>query len=440
MKKITFLLAFLIASVGLAQTSLEDFEGTPNVGGFSGLGEATVVDNPVSDSNNNSDKVLKIVTSTSGDGWQGANIFMVSNYIDATTPASQPLTAQVYSTVAFTMLGKVDGGQSGAVPSAADASHTGSGWETLTFTFNENLDGTASSNGEYGTLAVFPNWNGSGWNTPPIDVTIYIDNISGTAGGAIGGGPADPEPTDAPPTPPSFDAANVMSLYGDSFAPAASIANVTWDDSEFEEVNVAGNNVLKITGSNFIGMDLDTYLDASSMTHLHMDYWIATDWAAGMVMNPKLSDHANQSGETSAIEITNPIGGQSEVKNWQSKDFPLDGGARASIKQFLITQAGFAGVFYLDNVYMYVDGTAGVDNNDLLGFSMFPNPSKDRLNISAKNNIEKAEIYNVLGKKVMTFTINKNSESLDVSNLTSGIYLIKYTVNDKVGTSKFVKQ
>ncbi|WP_438978180.1 hypothetical protein, partial [Polaribacter sp.] len=83
-----------------------------------------------------------------------------------------------------------------------------------------------------------------------------------------------------------------------------------------------------VTGSNFIGMDLDTYLDATNMTHLHMDYWIATDHTAGMVLNPKLSNHAAQAGETSAIDISNIINSQAEVKNWQSKDFALNAGAR----------------------------------------------------------------------------------------------------------------
>jgi hypothetical protein len=89
---------------------------------------------------------------------------------------------------------------------------------------------------------------------------------------------------------------------------------------------------------------------------------------------------------------------------------------------------------------MYVAGTASVDNNALLGFSMYPNPANNVLNISAKETIKNADIFNVLGKKVMSVNINKANGSIDVSNLSSGIYLIKYNVNDKVGTAKFIKQ
>lgn len=249
----------------------------------------------------------------------------------------------------------------------------------------------------------------------------------------------EPAPTDAPATPPTYASNNVVSLYSDAYTAAAAISNVGWDDSAFEEVNIAGNNVLKVTGTNFLGMSLDSYVDATAMTHLHMDYWIVTDHSAGQVLNPKLSNHAAQAGETNAIDISNPINNQSEVQNWQSKDFALTGD-RQSIKEFLITVAGKAGVYYLDNVYMYVQGTASARNNDLLKFSMYPNPARNVLNISAAEIIERAEIFNVLGKRVMSTRINNTRGTVDVSELSSGIYLIKYNVNDKVGTAKFIKQ
>jgi hypothetical protein len=132
---------------------------------------------------------------------------------------------------------------------------------------------------------------------------------------------------------------------------------------------------------------------------------------------------------------------------WQSIDIPLaafveKGFDDSNFLQFKIaaqsdirTQLG-----YFDNIYFYKASTASVDNNVLLGFSMYPNPAANKLNISAKEIIQNAAVYNVLGKKVMSLEINKSSESIDISNLASGIYLIKYNVNDKVGTAKFIKQ
>ena len=71
---------------------------------------------------------------------------------------------------------------------------------------------------------------------------------------------------------------------------------------------------------------------------------------------------------------------------------------------------------------------------------MFPNPTTSRLNISAQNPIKSAVIYNLLGKQIMNLEINKNNESIDVSNLSSGIYLIKYSINNVFATAKFIKE
>jgi hypothetical protein len=84
--------------------------------------------------------------------------------------------------------------------------------------------------------------------------------------------------------------------------------------------------------------------------------------------------------------------------------------------------------------------TASISDNALLKISMYPNPASSKLNISAPNTIKSAAIYNILGKQVMRLNINKNNESIDVSNLSSGMYLIKYTIGNAVGTAKFIKQ
>lgn len=416
--------------------TIEDFESSPTVSGFEGLGEAVIATAPAG-SNGNS---FKLVTDpTNGQPWQGAQVDLASGVL-ADLSSDKTMKVDVYSTTAFSLMVKVEDQVNSTAPAAANTqNHTGSGWETLTFTFTTGSDGTATANGDYSRVVFFPNRKSddSGWNDPKVDVTIYVDNIVAVKKEVTV--VADPEPTDAPPTPPSFASNNVMSLYSEAYTPAATISNVDWDDSIFEEVTIAGNKVLKVSGSNFIGMSLDAYLDATNMTHLHMDYWIAKDWQAGMVMNPKLSNHAAEAGETNAIDITNAIASQSEVKNWQSKDFALSGD-REKIKEFLITQAGKANVYYLDNVYLYVQGTASVDTNELFNVSVSPNPASNFVNLRADETITKAEVYNILGKKVRSLNVNANSTAINISDLNAGIYLLKYEINNKVGTTKFVKQ
>jgi len=218
-----------------------------------------------------------------------------------------------------------------------------SAWEELTFDF-----GPGESN-KYDKIILFFELNSN------VVETYYIDDFKLYGDG---GGPA--APTDAPPTPPARDAADVISIYGEAYGTAVGLANVPWDDpSAFTEENIASNNVLKVEfGSGFLGTDLISVVDASGMTHFHMDFWISDDFSAGQVFNPKWSNHAGGAGETSAFELTRAIGGD-EVQKWISIDVPItdftagDNTQRAELAQFLISVASTIDIAYVDNIYFY---------------------------------------------------------------------------------------
>ena len=89
---------------------------------------------------------------------------------------------------------------------------------------------------------------------------------------------------------------------------------------------------------------------------------------------------------------------------------------------------------------MYRPATASVDKDNLLNVSLSPVPATDALKISAQDIIENVTIYNVLGKKVVNATLNKKEDVLDVSSLKTGVYILKYTINNAVGTMKFIKE
>lgn len=432
MKKITFLLALFTATIGFAQTTLEDFEGTTETSGFSGMESGVeVIANPVSDSNNNSANVLRLITNTSGDGWQGANVVMQSNYIDADDPVNETVSVQVYSTVAFTMLGKLDSPQGSAVPSAADAAHTGSGWETLTFTFNENLDNTMTANGEYKILALFPNWSGSGWNDPIIDATIYVDNVVGTAGGSL---VADPAPTDAPATP-TANSADVTSLYSDAYTDVGSNTTPGWSEDVTEEEH-ASNNVYKTT--NFLPFALTSPIDITPHNTMHVDVWLNALPGAGAGLLIKLLDAANGPHEA---HYTVPIGSLT-AGSWNSFDIPLssfaqvagtwDAAAQASVDQVIVDIVDDA-LMYVDNVYFFTDNTASTDDNSLIQSLVMSNPTDNEWTIRTSNtNIKSVQLFNILGKQVYSAKLDRNEVAIPARNLTTGIYIAR--VQTELGT------
>ena len=429
---------------------LESFNGTGLEGTF---GDAVAAYD--ADPTSANTQVVKI-TSTNGSGatWQGVNVVLTTFY--KLTAATQ-LTMQldVYSTAAITIAPKAQGGEPGSPDSVTSASHTGSGWETLTLTFDKSLDGKVPANGIYGDFALHVNWNAA-TNTfgAPDGRVFYIKNLKGLATQPT---PDPNAPTTAAPTPPTRNAADVISLFSNAYTNKSNVIfGTSWDTADITDAVVAGDDVKKVSfasgaNANFVAIDFaSSKIDLTPFTHLHIDIFTTTA-TLDKSFNHKFSNHATGgNGETSAIEFSTFNGSNPSLPNpnpgtWISYDIPLSsftiagGGslARDEIAQYLITSN--LGTVYIDNIYVYRAATASVEDH-LFNVSLYPNPASNRLNISAANTIQNAEIYNVLGKKVMNVTINKTSESIDISNLASGVYMIKYNIENSIGTAKFIKQ
>ena len=301
---------------------------------------------------------------------------------------------------------------------------TGTDWQTISLDFGAGLS-------NYGKLVIFTD-KGAGNNA--VD-TYLIDDISG------GTNVAPPTPAEAPttaaPVPPAMDASDVISLYSDAYSDIATNFDQGWcGASSVEEVMVAGNATMAYLNNDCQGIDFNAAIDASSFTHMHVDVYIDETDFVGKVFNLKFVRAGGEALEVNFNSASSPslVGG-----TWISIDVAVDLSAFTDLKQFGITNNNKNNSWY-DNLYFYKAATAGVSDNELLDVSMYPNPASDRLNISASNTIKNASIFNILGKKVMSLEINKNSESIDVSSLASGIYLIKYQLDNATGTAKFIKE
>ena len=90
------------------------------------------------------------------------------------------------------------------------------------------------------------------------------------------------------------------------------------------------------------------------------------------------------------------------------------------------------------NDVVFINTASINENENKLDFSIYPNPVYSIFTISGLN-LEKAEIYSVSGKLIKTVSLSKLN-TIDVRNLKNGIYVVKVTNNNKVGTTRFIKQ
>ena len=82
-----------------------------------------------------------------------------------------------------------------------------------------------------------------------------------------------------------------------------------------------------------------------------------------------------------------------------------------------------------------------INEANRLNFEMFPNPAQDNLTIQLPSNSEKATVqfYDYVGRLALTRTIDNNKNNVNVSALSSGVYILKVVTGDKIGSKKFIK-
>lgn len=90
------------------------------------------------------------------------------------------------------------------------------------------------------------------------------------------------------------------------------------------------------------------------------------------------------------------------------------------------------------------ESTLSVNNNQLIdSITIYPNPVSDILNFEMDNNqaIDKIEIYNTLGSRVLSLSLENNyTNSINISDLTVGIYFVKFHIGENQITKKIVKK
>lgn len=82
----------------------------------------------------------------------------------------------------------------------------------------------------------------------------------------------------------------------------------------------------------------------------------------------------------------------------------------------------------------------GINDLDIANLKVYPNPTKDIVNISYKESIDKVEVYSMLGQRVLESQSSDTNVSLDLSQLASGTYMLKIVVGESSQLVKVIKK
>lgn len=155
---------------------------------------------------------------------------------------------------------------------------------------------------------------------------------------------------------------NVISLFSEAYMnEPVDYYNGFWEpfqttlSADFE---VNGDRVLNYTDFNFVGIQFTSpTIDATAMTHLHIDIYLPNPLAGTARMQLEVVDFG--SGGTGVFATDIPA---SQAQQWISLDVPLSNfaglGSRAELAQVIFVDVnGNIPGFYADNIFFYDDST-----------------------------------------------------------------------------------
>lgn len=106
------------------------------------------------------------------------------------------------------------------------------------------------------------------------------------------------------------------------------------------------------------------------------------------------------------------------------------------IIKFVFT-SNYGDNIFVDNIEI-LDSPVGIEDVDGSSLAIFPNPVKDVLTINYDKAISQIDVYDVNGKLVKTFTTV--GSTVNVSDLSSGVYMLNMQTEDGLVVKKIVKE
>jgi hypothetical protein len=169
-------------------------------------------------------------------------------------------------------------------------------------------------------------------------------------------------------------------------------------------------------------------------------------WAAEGDVKPKFTIMTDDDGDDSWTAVQTTITTQPTVVNsWVQQTGTYSNDISRQVRIKFSKSGGTTAdptnlnqLMYIDDVSLIFASTLSISEEELMSFSIYPNPATDLISISGVDNIKSIKVYSILGSLEKEAL---NTNQIDISELSSGIHLIK--VDNGTGTAfteKIIKQ
>lgn len=324
-----------------------DDRSTGNWSRFGGVNDLNITveyaENPGTNNVNSSERVIKVTEPVGVQSWAGF-YFMLNEKINF--PAGkEAIGVQFYSPgeghnvllkLEDELVNNTDGKKSTGDLFAVT---TGKGWETLVFNIPE-LEGR---DGAYNTITMILGYG----LTNETEVTYYVDNFDFATPVEVIAAAA----PDSAPDEPLYSADEVISIFSDSYTSVEGLdLNPNWGQSTVvTEETIAENTVLKYENLNYQGTTIETPLDLSGKTKMHLDYFSGDATVLKIFLISPDGDDADDLADETFYELDLTNQGQ-----WNRVLIDLSHFAEVvDLSQVFQLKVEGNGTVYLDNLFFY---------------------------------------------------------------------------------------
>lgn len=270
--------------------------------------------------------------------------------------------------------------------------------------------------------------------------TIYLDNIYFYKSAS-----ASPEPTTSA-IPPTALADKVVSLFSEAYTDRiVDTWRAAWSVGTLEDVTIDGNEMKKYSDVDYVGVEMVSQpIDASEMTHLHLDIWTADATQIGIKLVDFGADGLFGGGDDAEhqLDFVGPKQGE-----WIGYDLPLADftnlTSMSHIAQIvLIGQPSGTSTLFVDNVYF---SNANEETTSILSAEPFNQPifrfDNGVLHVDFGHNREVLGymVYDLSGKSIIeNQAYNLSTTTLNISGLKAGVHILRIITSQGVITRKLL--
>ena len=162
---------------------------------------------------------------------------------------------------------------------------------------------------------------------------------------------------------PTINSANVISIFSNAYTNVpVNYYNgywAPWQTTQSNDFSVAGDNVLNYTNFNFVGIEFSSpTVNATSMTHLHLDVFIPGAVAPGRRLELRLTDFGTNGvyGVDDSQSLPYVVSNNLVSQSWMSFEIPLNQqtglNSRSHLAQIILL-GGDNSTIYVDNIYFH---------------------------------------------------------------------------------------